>query len=97
MENDIEVVEQGKYILVKVPLYIPKILYEQGAVEIMAKEDGWKETATSDEGVEIPNPITPLAFNVKKIQQDVKEKFRAITKRKVNEEADKNFDSLFDN
>lgn len=99
MENDIEIVEQGKFVMIKVPLYVPKALYDGGAVETLARYDGYTDKITGPEGVEIDNPDSPLVFDVKNIQKTVKEKFRSIMEKQGEEqgreEAKAQFEALF--
>ena len=106
-ENDIQIVELENFVLIKVPLYVPKVLYQNGAINTLAKSDGWTETVIVtgvDENnmptqTEVPNPKTPLVFNAEKIQQDKKDRFFEIMKNQGAEtgrqQAEEQFNQLF--
>lgn len=97
--EDIIITEREKDVLIQVPLYVPIALYKGGAVEALARYDGWTEKVTGPDNVEIDNPLTPLEFNVKNIQNVVKEKYRIIMVRQGEEsgrkQADDQFNALF--
>lgn len=98
-QDDFKVVERENEYLILVPLYVPKALYEAGAVDQLAINDGYQARITGPEQVEIDNPDTPLLFNIKNIQNMMKEKYRTIMERsgeiQGREQARQQFDSLF--
>lgn len=77
-----------EYITIEVPIKIPKPLYEAGAVVVYAKVKGWNESMmndieeTRDEEDNIIQPfvkgITAEEYGISKIQETVREEYKAI-------------------
>lgn len=98
-QEDYKIVEREKEVMILVPLYVPKALYDAGAVDQLAINDGYQAKITGPEMVEIDNPDSPLMFNIKNIQNMMKEKYRAIMERggeiQGRELARQQFEALF--
>lgn len=77
-----------EYITIQVPIKIPKPLYENGAVLVYAKVKGWNEEMAKDiEEVkdedgnitqEAVKGISAEEYGISKIQETVREEYRAI-------------------
>lgn len=98
-QDDLQIIEREHEVVILVPLYIPKPLYQMGAVDSLAHFDGYQAKITGPDNVEIDNPDTTLIFNAKNIQNLMKDKYRLIMEKngeaQGREQAKQQFEALF--
>lgn len=82
-------------ITINIPIIIPKVLADQGAVEIYARNyAGWAPTIIVDE-VEVPNDKTAEEASILYIQNLVKEQQRVLMVSNAKREAEVQMTEVF--
>ena len=102
MSLEINIEQPANTTRVLVPLDIPTVLVESGAVELYAiKKTGWCAKVKDENDNEIDNPINAITAAANDIRLSVKETYRLIAEEMAIEQAknlvSSQFNQMFEN